>query len=269
MQFAYSKRLFAACEYWWNSLICDVPITSSKGLTMRKYGLISQINLELPDSWQLKTFLTFDIDWAHDSIIEDTVQIVESFDLRATWFFTHPSAWIQRLRSNGHEVGIHPNFNPLLLASGSSSLVTTINDCLDWSGIVTSTRSHSLVFGTPIANQLFKSGVRFSSNYCIPASTDIVVCPFKTSTGLTECAYSWADEFAWHDVQQPSILQWSKMNGLLVADFHPIHVFLNSSDSQAYEETRTIHQAPSELVKHRSEGNGARRSLIELCEQLR
>lgn len=174
------------------------PPIGSRELVMRKSGLISQIHVEFPDSWELKVFLTFDIDWAHDLIIKDTVQIVESFGLRATWFFTHPSAWIQRLRSNRHEIGIHPNFNPLLeIKSASSSLSSIVKDCFDWSGIVTSTRSHSLEFRTPIANELFKNGLRFSSNYFIPASANVAMRPFKTFTHLTECPYTWADEFIW------------------------------------------------------------------------
>jgi hypothetical protein len=235
---------------------------------MRTHGLISDIQSDVINSWNSKIFLTFDVDWAHDNVIQDTAEIVEHYGLRGTWFFTHHSSLISKLRGNGHEIGIHPNFNPLLNSTGNGTVNQIISRCLLWSGKVASSRSHSLVFGSPIARELAQNEIKYSSNYSIMASSGMVLKPWQTTSGLIECPYSWADEFSWSDVDQPSITDWSHSDGLLIADFHPIHVFLNSKNSHLYEETRALHQLPDELLEHRTDGSGTRQSLIEVCELL-
>ena len=56
------------------------------------------------------------------------------------------------------------------------------------------------------------------------------------------------------------------LNGFHVFDFHPIHVFLNTESLDRYERTRSIHQNPKELIKHRYQGHGTRSWLMELLE---
>ena len=57
-----------------------------------------------------------------------------------------------------------------------------------------------------------------------------------------------------------------KESNLLVYDFHPIHVFLNTESIERYEETRLLHHKPNELIKHRYNGYGIRNQLIDLIE---
>lgn len=78
------------------------------------FGNIGEIDLENPGSYQ-KIFLTFDIDWASDEVLEYCIDIVEKANIKATWFVTHETPLLGRLRANPNfELGIHPNFNPLL-----------------------------------------------------------------------------------------------------------------------------------------------------------
>ena len=49
--------------------------------------------------------------------------------------------------------------------------------------------------------------------------------------------------------------------GLKVFDFHPIHVYLNTEDLSRYEQTRSLHHNPAELIKHRFAGTGTRTAL--------
>lgn len=41
-----------------------------------KFGKISEIEAEYPETWENRIFLTFDIDWANDEIIKDTIVLV-------------------------------------------------------------------------------------------------------------------------------------------------------------------------------------------------
>ena len=75
---------------------------------------ISSTNLSDPTSWSSKQFLTFDLDWAHDDVILDTVGLLETHGVGATWFVSHDTPVISQLRKNSEfERGIHPNFNRL------------------------------------------------------------------------------------------------------------------------------------------------------------
>ena len=235
---------------------------------MRTFGLLSEIEVDKPDTWLHKFCLTFDVDWAHDAVILDSARLIEELGIRATWFFTHDSPTISLLQKSGHEIGIHPNFNRILFGEDDSDVATVIDRCLTWCPEAVSTRSHSLVYGAPIASYLASKSVRYSSNLNIPFSSSITLAPWVSSSSLIEVPYSWADEHAWSSRSQPSCSEWLKGDGLLVADFHPIHVFLNTQTSSDYEDTRFCHQDPETLVRHRKSGFGVRSELITLCESI-
>ena len=81
----------------------------------RKFSTISSIDLDKPRSWQDPSFITLDMDWCHDEVLYDTIHLLESSSVSATWFVTHKTKALERLRQNKNfEIGIHPNFNPLL-----------------------------------------------------------------------------------------------------------------------------------------------------------
>ena len=231
---------------------------------MRSYGLISDIDCNIAESWEEKIFLTFDVDWAHDDVVLDSALIVESFGIRATWFFTHSSPVIQTLVNSGHEVGIHPNFNKILLQESVSTSKQILDDCLSWCPAARSSRSHSLVYGAPIASELNSYSVSHSSNFNIPISSGIVLKPWSSSNSVVEVPYSWADEHMWGVINQPPVSRWALLEGLLVADFHPIHVYLNSISAQMYEESRSFHQQPGELLRFRNYAQGVRNELFSL-----
>jgi len=80
------------------------------------FSKISKISATLVESWLGRIFLTFDIDWAHDDVLADSIDLVEQAGVCATWFVTHETLLLKRLRQNPNfELSIHPNFNLLLL----------------------------------------------------------------------------------------------------------------------------------------------------------
>ena len=44
-----------------------------------------------------KVFLTFDLDWAHEEVIEDTIDLISQSGVSSTWFVTHKSPILDNL----------------------------------------------------------------------------------------------------------------------------------------------------------------------------
>ena len=76
---------------------------------------ISSINPDSPLTWKNKIFVTLDIDWAADEVILDSLKLLEQADVSVTFFVTHRTPILERIKGNPKfEIGIHPNFNQLL-----------------------------------------------------------------------------------------------------------------------------------------------------------
>ena len=236
---------------------------------MKDFGKISEINPLKPLSWQNKIFLTFDVDWAHDEILSDTLDLVEQAGVSATFFMTHETPLIERIYGNEKlEMGIHPNFNFLLQGDHSkgkniseiiSNLMNVIPNCK-------SVRSHSITQSGPISDAFRKVGITHESNDFIPEYSGINLRPWVSNNGMIKVPYCWADEHAWKRKDNAFTSGIDITNVLHVLDFHPIHVFLNTNSTDLYEKSREYHKLPSKLFDHRFRGYGTRNRLIRLLD---
>ena len=59
-------------------------------------------------------FLTFDMDWAIDGVLEDFLSIIENNRLKGTLNVTNRTEVLGKKNDN-LELGIHPNYNRLLM----------------------------------------------------------------------------------------------------------------------------------------------------------
>lgn len=233
---------------------------------------ISSIVPSEPSSWANTPFLTFDIDWAHDQVIADCVDLVERAEAMATWFATHATPLLERLRHNPlFEIGIHPNFVPLLNGSrqAGSNVAEVISQLKAIVPEATSARSHSLVHSTQILHGFTQCGITHDVNCLVPESAGITLSPWALWDGLIRVPYFWEDDVAclFGDTDMAHTENLSVLRhrpGIKVFNFHPIHVFLNTEHLDRYERTRHLHQNPAELIKHRYTGYGTRNRLVEL-----
>ncbi|WP_341659376.1 hypothetical protein [Vibrio sp.] len=63
-------------------------------------------------------FISFDIDWCHDDVLQDSIALIKSYGAPSTWFVTHDTPMLDAIRDiQNSELGIHPNFNKLLAGS--------------------------------------------------------------------------------------------------------------------------------------------------------
>jgi hypothetical protein len=236
-----------------------------------KFGFISEIDADDEGSWRGRIFLSFDTDWAHDDVIADTVKLLEAHDVPATWFVTHQSPAIQHLiNSNLVQIGLHPNFNALL--SGDISIGENADDVLSSiQNIVPAAkaiRSHSLTQNERLVDLFLCRGMTHASNVFIPFSRNARLIPWKLWGGLTVVPHCWQDNVAMKMPLQMPTLDDAK-ESLIIFNFHPIHVFLNSEKLERYENTRHLHQNPNEMIRHRHEGEGTRSILLKVLKMVR
>jgi len=246
--------------------------SSAKDVT-RAVSTIQSISTTDPSSWNGHLFMTFDVDWAHDEILADTMQLVAGAGAAATWFITHDTQLLRDMRSQpAWELGIHPNFNTLLQGSASSGATADkiLEDLMRLILEAVSVRSHSMTQSSPLLDAFARAGLTHDVNHFVPSGSRIQVKPWLLWNGMVRVPYIWEDDVhcAYQTSQQPelepSAIAADSSSGLKVFDFHPIHVFLNTESLDRYERTRPIHRDPSELIKHRFDGYGTRSRLIDL-----
>lgn len=239
------------------------------------FAKISSINPLLPETWQNKIFLTLDIDWAHDDVVNDAIDLIETAGVAATFFVTHDTPVLERLRANSDfELGIHPNFNNLMspntkLNLGSEEIITQIKNIVPEA---TAVRSHSMTQSSVLLEQFKKFGLTHDVNHFIPHNAGMDLVPFELWNGLCRVPYFWEDDIQVIYEHRDSE-KFGKLNalplkapGLQVYDFHPIHIFLNTENLNRYESTRPSHQHPDELIGARYDGIGIRNAFKELLE---
>ena len=92
-----------------------------------RFGRLGEIVPERAETWEGRLFLTVDLDWAPDWAIADCLDLVEEARVAATIFVTHDTPLLARMRANPRiELGLHPNFNPLLDGLASQGSAETV-----------------------------------------------------------------------------------------------------------------------------------------------
>ena len=216
------------------------------------FDKIGAIDPHHPDTWQDKIFITVDIDWACDTVIDLTLDLLVEHNKKATIFTTHESESINRIKElSNFEIGIHPNFNPLL--QGKFDYGNTYEKVLDKFRSIhrhsTAIRSHSMVQSSVLLNTFSNMGFTHDCNTFVPFSSGVELAPWTHwNSSLIKVPYFWED-----DIHCISGWEWDldklvRHPGLKVFDFHPIHVYLNTHDIELYESTRSLHNTPSMLA---------------------
>ncbi len=235
------------------------------------FGLVRTVDVDEPATWN-RLFLTFDVDWAHDDVLRDTIELVRPYDLPVTWFITHATDVLADLRGERDrwDLGIHPNFNPLLDGSGQGSAAEIIESLLKIVPEATSVRSHSLVQSSILYKLFMTAGLTHESNDYVPSHSGLKLQPFCIESGLVKVPYCFSDEL-WC-IKGGGADDFNALlhrDGMLVFDFHPVHVFLNTEHLDRYEATRPFHRQPAELIKYRYQGYGTRDRLKQLLSLVR
>lgn len=213
--------------------------------------------------------LSIDIDWAHDTVIADTLELLEDRGAKATWFVTHASPILGTIReAGGHELGIHPNFNPLL--DGESGRARdTVARILDVVPEARAVRSHSLTRSSRLSSLFGSFDLTHESNVFVPPCVGGALPVWKDVWGLVQVPIRWEDDIRLLDdsLGEP----WHHLSAMkpFVVDFHPIHIYLNTTTIQEYEDAREHAQDPHALRRRRrsERTGGSRDRLLSLLDE--
>jgi len=223
-------------------------------------------------NYEKSIFLTFDIDWAHDDVISDTIEILNAENIKATFFITHDCDVLNELRLNKNfELGIHPNFNPLLNGeSGSEHFTQVVDRLMQLIPEAKSVRSHSLVQSSRMLDYFASCGLRIDANLYIPVNSGIICRPFTIWNTILRVPHFWEDDLQLlgNDIDKYDISIYLNYEGLKVFDFHPIHVYLNTECIDRYENAKPHYHNAVELLKFRNYGaDGTRQFLLDLIRE--
>lgn len=214
-----------------------------------------------------KVILTSDIDWAPEEVIQDFLDLLQSFKAKCTLFCTHQSQVISNSDSKLFEKAIHPNFNPSLMEGVPIGAEETLNKILSIYPDAVGVRSHSMTSSTPLQVLFNEKGLKYDSNLFLPYKWNVK--PFKSWTGLTTIPYHWEDDihFSYGKNFEKIPFEKNKEFELMIFDFHPIHVFLNTDCEQTYLFAKKDYHDYNKLKTHVNNSRaGTRDFLIKLLK---
>lgn len=211
---------------------------------------------------------TSDIDWAHEDVIDDIISIFEKYNVKCTFFSTHHSPRLANASKKLFEIGIHPNFNRLLSGESAKTPADVINELLEIHPNAKGIRSHSMTQNSDLLNLFVEKGLIYDANIFLPYQTGLK--PFTAWNGLVRIPFNWEDDVHWtygHNFESWNINLLDE--GLVVFDFHPIHIYLNTENRFRYNEAKKYNNDPHRLLEYRNnEIKGTRDLLISLLEYI-
>lgn len=211
--------------------------------------------------------VTLDIDWAPDFAIDFVADQLIRFHIPATWFVTHNSPAVERLRSHSElfELGIHPNFEP-----GSTHGQNTpeiLSHCQQLVPDAKCVRMHGLMQSTRLLESILaQTELTVDCTLFLPRTPAVRPVNYRLrGRTLTQIPFVWQDDFEMEaelpDWQPESVLEIG--SGLKVFNFHPMHIFLNSPDPLAYCDLKAstnclcnLREEGTNSFVHRGEGAG-------------
>jgi hypothetical protein len=231
-----------------------------------RFGCIRDIDPDKSETWAAKVFLTFDIDWAHDEVILDTIDLVAPLGIAATWFITHATPVLERLREYPQfELGIHPNFNFLL--DGDPRNGANADEVVDrLLGLVPearSVRSHAMTQSSNLIGLFRDKGLTHDANHFIPEQAGVELRPWRHWWNIVKVPYFWEDDVYCLSPWNSPMNELAERAGLKVFDFHPIHLFLNTESMDRYETARPVFSDTTALRQRRFENGCGARTLLE------
>jgi hypothetical protein len=219
--------------------------------------------------------ITLDTDWAPDFMIDAAATALADRGVRATWFVTHSSPAIERLREHPElfELGMHPNFLP-----GSSHGATPAEVVAHCAALVPearAVRTHCLLQSTPLHDELLRgSAVEVDVSLFLPGARNVEpVVQWSPAGRLLRVPYVWQDNMEMYGPEP----QWEMdavldAPGLRVFDFHPAHVWLNSASFEPYEQLKASRPlgelGERDAVPFRNSGPGAMTAFLDLADRL-
>lgn len=177
--------------------------------------------------------LTFDTDWAPPFMLQEVLDLLG--DAPATFFVTDEAA-VDCLRDHQNiELGIHPNFMPG--STHGSDRRQVLETLLGWVPDARSVRAHNLFQDTTVLNMYLDYGLQFDLTLLEYKNPNIRL--FRYWNDLVRIPYNFEDDIA---CLRGEVDDWNRSYRtfpVLICDFHPVHVCLNSDTYERYVTLRS------------------------------
>jgi len=216
--------------------------------------------------------LTLDLDWAPDFIIDEVAGVLIERKVKATWFITHLSPAVERLRAAADlfELGLHPNFLPGSTHGRSPEEV--LGHLRSLLPEAVSMRSHGLVQATGLlVKAASEYGVEVDSSLFLPGQSHLRPHLFHYQAArLWRVPFFWEDDCEMYAPRPAWGLNRELISrpGLKIFNFHPVFVALNAVDLKTVQDFRAAlpperwtRQSIAPLVRS---GPGPRSTFLEL-----
>lgn len=205
--------------------------------------------------------ITFDIDWVADEVIQYTVDFLEKYQVKATFFATHWSNYLKGLDSSRYEIGLHPNFEK----DGDCNKTIKALKALYPEAI--GVRSHLLFQSGPLLQVFIDNGLSYESNAFVPLVTGLR--PYRCLNKLVSMPCYWGDDYHYLAGFDFELCRLGVGNrGLKVYMFHPIHIFANTISDKHYLSFKQYLQEPVTVQKYRHNGKGIGTLFEDLLQYL-
>ncbi|MGE4291016.1 MAG: hypothetical protein AB7E32_02290 [Desulfovibrio sp.] len=200
--------------------------------------------------------LTVDSDWAHPEVTFFALDILEQSGVPFTFFATDD----QDVEPAAHrEVALHPNFTDRDPLRELARLAWRFPDA---AGL----RPHRLAMPPELdAGILRSAGMQWiSAHHDVGARG-----PGRWDTELPDAPIHWGDNLLFLNGIRPDMdTAAADGPGMLLYNFHPIHLYLNTCAPEQYAQAKPGYLDPEHLKKHRNEREyGVRNALEDILDR--
>ena len=207
--------------------------------------------------------ITLDVDWAPEPVIADVVGLLDAHEIKATFFATGSSEVLRSATLRGHEISLHPNYK-----DGTSPKSTLAQLKQLWPA-ARGVRAHGLKSSSALLKMYLDEGLEYNCDAFVPDQE--ILRPFLrlTKTRLVCLPFCWEDDTHFKSGLpfETDCLRLDR-EGLLIYNFHPIHIYLNTDSDLTYRSVRSDYQDPESLLKKRVKGKGTRTLFLDLLDWL-
>lgn len=185
-------------------------------------------------------YLTVDMDWACDEVMDFLYDLLEEYDVSATINITNNFNSLKKYERNRKiYLGIHPNFNFLIDGNEGGNKESIIRRCKRIAPDTVVARSHSLASSTLITKALYEYGIRYELNCFIAPYEGICVYPWLFQ-GVLQVPFFYEDDLYLleNSNNSPQFYLSDNIKMYKIFNFHPIHLFLNSEALGRYEKIK-------------------------------
>lgn len=168
--------------------------------------------------------------------------------MKSTWFVTHETPLLQVFRKNSDlvDLGIHPNFlNGTTHGESEEEILQHVTGLVPEAKVI---RTHSVFQSGPLLSKIANlKSIQLDSSIFLPEMSNIQPVKHLTPNGpLFRMPIFWADDYELLKPQSDwTPEQYFKEEGHKVFLFHPVHIFLNSTDFGYYESYKKGRSNPS------------------------